>query len=177
MYYFAYGSNMSSRYLQNVRHIQPVKSIYGYVEGYEVYIYGSGFLLLEPGFAVMSEATGKQAHGVVHQLSPNDIKRIKRSEGSMYEWKTLLVHIGNGDVVEAEALVLQPKSIQDPRPAARCSSRYQSIMLDGAREHGLPQTYISEVESRSTTYIPILSEIVGFLIVLLVKLYSMRKRD
>jgi hypothetical protein len=68
VYYFAYGSNMSARYLYNVRGVFPQQSEAGSLEGHEVRFLAPGLNALEPAFAYMVPAHSGVAHGVVHLI-------------------------------------------------------------------------------------------------------------
>jgi len=151
-YYFAYGSNMSTRYLYNVRGVLPARSEWGLIESHSV-----NFLASSLGaFAYLTRAEGKRAYGVLHRVSQQDLEKIKASEGDAYQWTTLPVQSSDGQVVPAQTL-LRPS----PGPAGKPSRRYLRLLLEGANEHHLPAAYLAELQGMESTYIPVVSELTG----------------
>jgi hypothetical protein len=154
-YYFAYGSNMSTRYLYNVRGILPAQSQPGIIENHEISFLASSVKGL-PAFAYLMKAEGKRAYGVLHRVSKQDLDRIKASEGAAYEWATLPVQLGNGQVVSAQTLLrLSPGETGKP------SKRYVQLLIEGATEHGLPAAYLANLQGMQSVHIPVVSELMG----------------
>ncbi len=158
-YYFAYGSNMSTRYLYNVRGVLPAQSQSGMIEGYQVSFMKPGLNALEPAFAYLIKSEGKNAYGVLHLVSKQDLEKIEKSEGKIYQWRILPVKLSNGQMIEAQTLVrLSAGDIGKP------SRRYLQILVEGALEHQLPATYVSELREMPSVYVPVLSELMGDLL-------------
>lgn len=156
LYYFAYGTNMSTRYLYNVRGVLPADSQAGMIEDYQVYFMKPGINALEPTFAYLLKSKGKNAYGVLHLVSKQDLEKIEKSEGKLYQWRILPVKLSNGQIIEAQTLVrLSPGDMGSP------SRRYLQILLEGAVEHGLPAAYISELRGVSSVYVPVISELMS----------------
>ncbi len=161
--YFAYGSNMSSRYLYNVRGVLTTNSQAGSIEGHEVKFFGPGSNKLEPAFSYLVENQNETAFGVLHYLAESDLQRIRNSESSNYQWETLPVKLKNGQVVEARTLLRR----KDGEPGVP-SRRYLELLIEGATEHDLPGTYVDTLSSRPSIYFPIASELVGDVLQLVV---------
>jgi hypothetical protein len=53
VWYFAYGTNMSTRYLTNVRHVGVYLSLPAYVLNYSVTLSKPGLPSIEPSFALL----------------------------------------------------------------------------------------------------------------------------
>lgn len=162
-YYFAYGTNMSTRYLYNVRGILPKHSEAGSVRGYEVRLLSPGLNGLEPAFAYLVKADSKIAYGVVHRVTGADLAKIKDSEGASYEWATVPVQLKNGQVIDAQSLVRLTDG-QTGKP----SKRYLNFLIEGATEHGLPQAYIAKLKDTPSVYVPVASELEGDVIMAVV---------
>lgn len=158
-YYFAYGSNMSRRYLYNVRGVWPTRGQPGRIENYEVDFLSPGISLIEPAFAYLVKAEKKSAYGVLYRVSRKDLARVERSEGALYVWRTLPVRLASGQTVEAQTLVrLVPGDTGMP------SRRYLQILIEGASEHGLPAAYVSGLKAMPSAYMPVASELMGDLV-------------
>ena len=155
-YYFAYGSNMSTRYLYNVRGVLPAHSEPGVVENHEVSFMAPSLNAFEPAFAYLLKSESKNADGVLHLVSKQDLSKVKESEGALYEWVTLPVELQSGQVIAAATLVrLSRGDVGTP------SKRYLQILIEGAREHGLPAEYVNQLLDMPSVYIPIGSELMG----------------
>jgi AIG2-like family len=154
--YFAYGSNMSTRYLGNVRGVWPSHGVAAELAGYEVVFLGPGLNGLEPAFAYLRAHEGAVAHGVLHRLTQADLDRIKASEGASYEWASLPVKLADGSKLAAHTLVRT-----SPGMAGTPSRRYLSIMREGASEHGLPKPYLDKLRAQPSLHVPVVSEVVG----------------
>lgn len=162
-YYFAYGSNMSTRYIYNVRNVLPTHSEAGLIENYEVRMLSPGLNALEPAFAYLLKAESKIAHGVVHQVTDADLIKIKESEAGEYEWATLPVRIKSGEFIQAQTLVRRSGG-EKGEP----SRRYLNILIEGATEHGLPNSFIAELKTMPSVYVPVASEVVGDIVIAVV---------
>ncbi|PCJ19733.1 MAG: hypothetical protein COB04_05340 [Gammaproteobacteria bacterium] len=155
-FYFAYGSNMPTRYLYNVRGVLPAESNPGFINDYEVSFLSSGLRVLEPAFSFLYRSEGKKAYGVLHRVSSEDLVKIKASEGALYQWRTLSVVLNHGQVVGAQTLVRL-----SPGEAGVPSERYLNLLIEGATEHGLPSAYIAQLRALPSAYVPVLSELTG----------------
>ncbi|MFT3926387.1 MAG: gamma-glutamylcyclotransferase [Myxococcales bacterium] len=159
VWYFAYGSNMSSRYLYNVRGVLPAASEAGVLADHEVVYLGPGINLLEPAFAYLVKAQGKQAHGVLHRVSTEDLNRVKESEGPEYVWVNVPVQTAGGEPVQAQTLLRLSRGTP-----ATPSRRYVDLLVEGATEQGLPARYVAELKALPAAYVPVASEVLGDLI-------------
>ncbi len=167
--YFAYGSNMPTRYLRNVRGIQPIQSQAATLEDHALRFYGPGPNALEPGFAYAIPSKGEAVHGVVHRVRAEDLEKIRRSEGSAYRWATVGVTTVDGKTLEAKTLIRDR-----PGDPATPSARYIGLLLEGAREFHLPAHHVNLLESMRTTHVPVASEFMGSLLMARVMLRSGR---
>lgn len=162
-YYFAYGSNMSLRYLGNVRGVRPVGSWAAELAGHEVAFLGPGLNGLEPAFAYLRAREGALAYGVLHRLSREDLERIKASEGARYEWSRLPVQLADGRQLLAHTLVRTT-----PGTPGTPSRRYLGILIEGAEENGLPAPYVSRLRVQASVHVPVVSDLMGSALMLAV---------
>lgn len=157
--YFAYGSNMATRYLVNVRGVRPVHSEPAVVANHAVWFLGPGLSPLEPAFASLVKARNRSAHGVLHRVRRADLGRVRDSEGPLYTWVSLPVRTGDGKVVTAHSLLRRTAGA--PGPPSR---RYLRLLLEGATEHGLPAARVNELKATPSVHVPVASELVGSLL-------------
>ena len=68
LFYFGYGSNMSTQYLIKRRKIIPASSSVGLLKDYQLIMNMGGPNFLEPSFANIRELEGSNVEGVVHEI-------------------------------------------------------------------------------------------------------------
>ncbi len=135
--YFAYGSNMLSERLR--LRIGSVMAV------------GLAFLRDRrlvfnkrskdgSGKANLVESPGDMTWGVLYEMNAQDLDKLDKIEGG-YARVTVQVWKTDGNVVEAVTYI-SDNLTSDARPY----KWYKELILSGAREHGLPQDYISLLE-------------------------------
>ncbi len=130
--YFAYGSNMSSRRLrERVPEARPIAP---------AHLLGRSLALNKLGRdgsakANLVEAPDARVWGVLYELELLDWERLDPYEGGYERVRVEVVRAG-GVLVEAGAYV---SSRLTPDPVA--FDWYRELLLEGAREHGLPVDY------------------------------------
>jgi hypothetical protein len=161
-WYFAYGSNMSTRYLANIRNVAIYQSLAAQADDYAVSFTLPGIPHIEPSFAIMAPQDGHTAFGVLHYITYEDMLKMLNSESSTYRVVDINVTDTNGKQYLAKTLVGKGGET----PISGTSARYLNIVLEGATEHGLPDAYIRTLKQTKTIYIPVVSEMIGSIIYL-----------
>jgi hypothetical protein len=159
VFYFAYGANMSSRYLTNIRNIQVLSTTRAILYGYTLTFNLKGRNFLEPGFSNISPSENEHVEGVVHQISKQDLNKILKSEPTQYKMTDVEVMV-DGEKVTAKTFV----HIAEPNVSYRPSKRYLNLLTDAAKEHGLSESYIGKLNTTKYVYFPGLSESYGAVI-------------
>src|SRR5262249_9690964 len=139
LWYFAYGSNMCAAIFEERRGMRPSARACGWIDGHRLCFdlpVGPG----ERGVANLVAENGARMHGVVYQLTADECENLDRSEGVLagyYNRALVVVITANGERIEAF-------TYQSPHgsPGRKPSQRYMGLLLDGAREHGLPDEYV-----------------------------------
>ena len=132
--YFAYGSNLWPP--QMCGGCASARAIgTGVVEGWQV-IYDT------PGAdgtakANLREATGSEVHGVVYELDRSDRQELDLAEPGYTPFE-LDVRVDDGRAIEALTYRYEPEGT-----GALPADWYVSLVIAGARHHGLPNSYIS----------------------------------
>ncbi len=83
---------------------------------------------------------GANVHGIIYALNANDLEILDRIEAG-YQRKTLKVISPASVSARAEAYVAT-RLTPDPLPYGW----YKDLILSGAREHGLPESYLNFLE-------------------------------
>jgi hypothetical protein len=151
LWYFAFGANMSSDVLTR-RRVRPLASEPARLDDHVLFFGERGIPLLEPGFATIGTAPGETVWGVLHRLRAGDLDVLRSYEGNTYSRRRVSV-VGR-DSGEVEAWVF---SSRHPVQGLRPSTRYLDTLLAGAREHGLPEDYVTRLERQPSVRVPFLS--------------------
>lgn len=139
LWYFAYGSNMQRATFVERRRMQPLRSVWGRLDGYRLTFdlpVGPG----ERGVANLSREIEATTYGVLHLLTVEEFDRLDRTEGvdrDYYQRIGVEVIDRDGECVEAWAYV-SPHGVPGRKPSAR----YLGLLIEGALEHGVPADYV-----------------------------------
>ncbi|MCR4411263.1 MAG: gamma-glutamylcyclotransferase [Thermoguttaceae bacterium] len=81
--------------------------------------------------------------GVVYRCNPESMRKMDAKEIG-YERKTVKVTADNGEALEAVTYVAKPEYVchEDTPP-----KDYLDRIINGARQHGLPEDYIKSIEA------------------------------
>lgn len=139
---FAYGSNMPSA---RIRARCPSAVAMGVAElrGYELRWHkisndGSG-----KADIVISEAAGASVFGVLYEISADDKAALDSAEGLGHGYEEVQVIVfQNGS--EATATAYKATNVN---PALQPYTWYKALAAFGAKEHGLPEAYIAQIEA------------------------------
>jgi gamma-glutamylcyclotransferase len=152
--YFAYGSNMQSATLRGRRGIDYRSAIPARAVGWKV-VLNKPALIGKSGFANLIEESGSFAFGVVFDVSEDDLAHIELTEGVIIgNYRRVIVAVQPLGDAYADTLTAFSLSSDRMDPQARPSARYMRLLIDGAREHGLPADYIDHL----TSVVPSLEE-------------------
>ena len=154
LFYFGYGSNMSTQYLIKRRKIIPLESQVACLKDYELIMNMEGPNFLEPSFANIRLSKGSIVEGVIHKINDKDLQKIVKTEGEDYQLVKLSVYIA-GKRKTAYTLIYITEETKDIPP----SKRYLKILINAAKENDLSKAYIENLEKRPSVYYPFLSEI------------------
>ena len=154
LFYFGYGSNMSTQYLIKRRKIIPLESQVAHLKDYELIMNMEGPNFLEPSFANIRLSKGSTVEGVIHKINDRDLQKIVNTEGEDYQLVKLSVYIA-GKRKTAYTLIYITEETKDIPP----SKRYLKILINAAKENNLSRPYIEGLEKRPNVYYPVLSEV------------------
>ena len=139
--YFAYGSNLCVR--------QMAQRCPGAVDPRPATLADHDWLINERGVATVEQFDGSQVHGVVWQVTDNDLATLDSAEGVpiRYRRDRLTVHTDDGS---HQAWVYIDHRVEPgpPRPG------YLERVVDGALQHGLPQRWIDFLKRWDPTHWP-----------------------
>ena len=142
VWYFAYGSNMQSATLRGRRGIEYLRAVPGRVPGWRLVLdkpplFGDG-----NSFANLIPDTTAEAFGVLFEITHGDLAHLDLTEGVLienYRRVPVIAHPLRGEASPVEAFTL---TSERRNPSLLPSTRYMSLLIEGAIEHGLPAEYI-----------------------------------
>ena len=131
--YFAYGSNMNRALMR--RHCPGGKDVG------TATLFGYRFIITVDGYASIVPHPGRTVHGVLWRLGPRDFAALNSYESldsGLYVRMTLPVLCGAGRIA-AMVYVARRHAVGRPKPG------YLDAVIDGARDFGLPDDYVSSL--------------------------------
>jgi len=144
VWYFGYGSNMSRAIFCERRGMRPLATRWGWLEGYRL----AFDLPIGPGeraVANIQPQAGERTYGVLYLLVAEELDRLDRSEGvDRGFYRRIPVEVVVGGEERVAAFTYQSSwTVAGRKPSAR----YLRLLVEGAREHGLPGEYVRFLES------------------------------
>ena len=139
LWYFAYGSNLHRDIFVERRKLQPLAVRWGWLNDYRLCFnipIGPG----ERAVANIEPQPGARTCGALYLLSADQCEHLDRTEGvpqGVYRRITVPIVTEPADVIEAFAY--QSSLTTDDR---KPSPRYMGLIMEGARQHGLPATWL-----------------------------------
>lgn len=135
--YFAYGSNLcSSRLRERIGSAQVVCS--ARIDGRRLSLAKHG--RDGSGKATLVRAAGAIVWGVVYEIDAGDWPRLDAFERGYTRMRVRVA--SERERILAATTYVAPETAPDPTPFGW----YKQLMVDGAREHGLPAAYVTELE-------------------------------
>jgi gamma-glutamylcyclotransferase (GGCT)/AIG2-like uncharacterized protein YtfP len=142
MLYYAYGSNLSTKY---VRVYCPSAKFVMRADLPNYHIEFRRYSTnLKGGISTIIEAPGEMVHGVIYEVSPEEIFNLdvleKVPEG-IYKREGFQVFGEDGKWYKADLF-----RVSKPEGPFTPSKKYVSYMLEGMKEHKIEQIYVKNFE-------------------------------
>jgi gamma-glutamylcyclotransferase len=145
IWYFAYGANMHDSAFRVRRGIQPVEHRSGHIKGYRLRFNLDGRPRGKAAPANLHPDPEAEVWGVLYRITRRDLIRLDSTEGVPgrgYRHVEIEAEDCNGRIIQAITYIAQGKEV-DGKP----SRRYITLLREGARAHGLPESYIRFLEN------------------------------
>lgn len=144
LWYFAYGSNLHDAIFRERRGMTVHAIHRGRLDGFRLRFnlpVGPG----ERGVANLEPAPGAHVWGALYLVGTTDCERLDRTEGVHFgAYTRLLVDVERNDGARCAAFTYcSSRSVADRKPSAR----YLGLILEGARQRGLPDEYVRWLEA------------------------------
>ena len=146
-WYFAYGSNLQGATLRGRRGIAWARALPARVTDWR-FVCDKPPLLPAMGesYANLVRETGAETFGVLYELDAEDLAHVELTEGVLignYRRIDVVAEpLAGGTAVTAATLVTDARD-----PSLVPSERYRALLVEGAREHGLPPAWIAFLAS------------------------------
>lgn len=144
VWYFAYGSNMHDSAFRQRRGMRPQEWRAGRIKGYRLRFNLRGRPLGRAAPANICLDPEREVWGVLYKITHREMLRLNLTEGvpgGAYRPTWLTAEDADGQPLIAMTYVAKGQD-SDGRP----SFRYISLLRDGARAHGLPETWLQLLE-------------------------------
>jgi len=151
VYYFSYGSNMSSKRLLN-RIPSASKLSTAILRKHELKFHKIG--RKDSSAKCDAKETGNPEHfvlGVVFDISESDKQKLDKKEGLGYGYEEKIVIVELHDGMEIEAFSYYATHID---PELKPFHWYKEHVVRGARENELPEEYIQLIETLESVVDP-----------------------
>jgi cation transport regulator ChaC len=145
MWYFAYGANMDDGTFRVRRGIQAFECRPGCIRGYRLRFNLEGRPRGKAAPANLYLDPDTEVWGVLYRIMRRDLLRLDATEGVPgrgYRHIVIDATDAAGRLVPAVTYMAQGREI-DGKP----SLRYITLLRNGARAHGLPESYIRLLDS------------------------------
>ncbi|KAK7068199.1 hypothetical protein SK128_021967 [Halocaridina rubra] len=142
--YFAYGSNLLTERI-HINNPSAKKVNIGKLKDFRLdFNYFSQ--RWQGSAATIVEDPGNHLYGVLWEIANEDMANLDMQEGvhqGIYKALEVDVEVLNGEMVRARSYQIIRPLEDDRRP----SSVYMNVILNGAKENGLPEEYIKFLEN------------------------------
>lgn len=145
VWYFAYGANMHDSAFRERRGMRPLEWRPGRIRGYRLRFNLEGRPVGRAAPANICPDPAAEVWGVVYKLTRRDLVHLDSTEGvpgRRYRHLWVDAEDSEGHGITAVTYVADGKAT-DGNP----SLRYITLLRDGARAHGLPERWISFLDS------------------------------
>ena len=143
-WYFAYGSNMQTATFRGRRGIEFRRALPGCAGGWRLVFDKPPLIPVGESYANIVPDPSTEVMGVLYEIRAADLEHIDLTEG---------VLVGNYRRVEIAVRPLSPSAPETlaaftltserREPTMQPSTRYMDLLIEGAREHGLPDDYVA----------------------------------
>ncbi len=148
VWYLAYGANMHDSAFRARRGMRPLEWRAGRIKGYRLRFNLEGRPIGKAAPANIFPAQEAEVWGVLYKITRRDLLRLDSTEGvpgRRYRPIWLEAEDVDGTAVTAVTYIAKGKAM-DGSP----SLRYLTLLREGARAHGMPEHWLSFLESVKT---------------------------
>jgi gamma-glutamylcyclotransferase len=138
---FAFGSNMCSARLRNYGVAPDTKGQAALLQDYRLVFNKKS--VDGSGKANVESHNGEQVWGVIYFIPDEHLPKLDKGEGTGYRRERIPINMADGTIIEAWTYLASNPST---RAVLLPYSWYKQFLIEGAKEHGLPLTYLRELE-------------------------------
>jgi|GEM_PF-815339 len=164
VYYFAYGSNMSSSiFVHGFRKIKPQSAERAVLKGYRLAFSEPGIPFFEPSYANVEKDDAAECEGVLYRITHEDMDWLDISEGGR-AYNIIHVPVDGAVSGRVTAQTFTSKAVAH---GLLPSKRYMDILIHGAEEHGLSEIWITMLKNQPhvdrTYFLPVRNAVIAFI--------------
>jgi len=145
VFYFAYGSNMSSSiFTHGFRKITPKSAERAVLKGYRLAFSEPGIPFFEPAYANVEKDEGARCEGVLYRITHKEMDWLDISEGGRaYD----IIHVPVEGAVSG-TVTAQTFTSKAIAHGLLPSKRYMDILIHGAEENGLSEMWVTMLKNQ-----------------------------
>ena len=145
VWYFAYGANMHDSAFRERRGMRPAESRAGRITGYRLRFNLEGRPKGRAAPANIAPDDGAEVWGVLHRITRRDLVRLNASEGIPgRRYRPIRLAAVDSNEIHLDAVGYMADGLEnDGNP----SHRYLTLLREGARAHGLPDHWITFLDT------------------------------
>lgn len=143
-WYFAYGSNMQRATFSGRRGISYNRALAARIAGWRIAFDKMPLFPIGESFATLVADPHGEALGVLYEIGAEELAHVELTEG------VLIGNYERATVTATPLLPLPEKTVNAVtlvssrrREGMRPSRRYMDLLIEGAREHQLPESYVA----------------------------------
>ena len=141
--YFAYGSNMGSATFRARRGIDCRSATVARLTGWRLVLDKPALVDVGHSFANIVADSEAEVWGVLYEIAPADLDHIDLTEGVLID-NYRRIEVAVEPRTAGTSAVAAYTLTSDRRVATLVpSTRYMSLLIGGAEEHGLPESYVA----------------------------------
>lgn len=143
--YFGFGSNMNIHSLR-AKGVEPIRSRLAVLEGWSLRFNVQHFFRHEGGVGniELSDKPDDRVWGVLHECTNDALQKLDEVEAYGYGYDRISVKVKTGgELVSALCYVGMPEFIDN---SCLPSKRYLNIVIEGARQAGIDDSYIQNLK-------------------------------
>jgi cation transport regulator ChaC len=142
-FYFAYGSNMDSATLRGRRGIEWTRAAPALARGWRLTIDKPSLLGTGEAMATIEADAAGEVWGVLYDVATADYEHLEFTEGVLIDhYRRTAIEVEPSHSWE-DALVAAVTLVSPDRdPTLKPTTRYMKLLVAGASEHGLPESWL-----------------------------------
>jgi gamma-glutamylcyclotransferase len=142
-FYFAYGSNMDSATLRGRRGIEWSRAAPAVARGWRLTVDKPSLLGTGEAMATIDADPDGEVWGVLYDVATADYEHLELTEGVLIDhYRRTAIEVAPSHSWDAPLVAAVTLVSADHDPTLKPTTRYMNLLVAGAAEHGLPESWM-----------------------------------